>query len=130
MAGPPSPPLLLSTMSAAGTLFNTYTTAKRVMVADDVINIPGNFLKSRAHIRWEVRGGLSNVATTPGNVFFQVMMGASRIVAMRSRTLGMVRVAMIPGIAQAYEDSSGMKDRPDNPTLPMSRSSRKAARGR
>src|SRR6478752_4355170 len=89
MAGPPSPPLLLSTMSAAGTLFNTYTTAKRVMVADDVINIPGNFLKSRAHIRWEVRGGLSNVATTPGNVFFQVMMGASNIIAWTSGNLAL-----------------------------------------
>ena len=43
---------------------------------------------------------------------------------------GMVRVAMMPGTAQAKLDSSGMKARPERPTLPISRSSRKAARGR
>ncbi len=37
----------------------------------------------------------------------------------------MVRVAMMPGIAQAKLDSSGMKARPDSPTLPISRSSKK-----
>ena len=42
----------------------------------------------------------------------------------------MVRVAMIPGIAQAKLDNKGMKARPDNPTLPINRSSRNAARGR
>ena len=45
-------------------------------------------------------------------------------------TLGMVRVAMIPGIAHENDDSSGMKERPESPTPPISRSSRKAARGR
>ena len=42
----------------------------------------------------------------------------------------MVRVAMIPGIAQAKQDSSGMKLRPDSPAADMVRSSRNAARGR
>ena len=37
---------------------------------------------------------------------------------------------MIPGMAQAKLDSSGMKARPDRPTLPIRLSSRKAARGR
>ena len=60
----------------------------------------------------------------------QVISGASMIVARRSRVLGMVRAAMMPGIAQAKLDSSGMKARPDRPTRPISRSSRKAARGR
>jgi hypothetical protein len=41
-----------------------------------------------------------------------------------------VRVAMMPGMAQAKLDSSGMNERPDSPTLPITRSSRKAARGR
>ena len=58
------------------------------------------------------------------------IIGANKIVAIRSRTLGIVRVAMIPGIAQENEDSNGMKERPDSPTPPMSRSSRNAARGR
>ncbi len=60
----------------------------------------------------------------------QVIIGASRIVASRSRTLGIVRVAMMPGIAHENDDSSGMKERPESPTPPISRSSRKAARGR
>ncbi len=52
------------------------------------------------------------------------------IVTRRSRQWVMVRVAMIPGTAQAKLDSSGMKERPDKPTVPMTRSSKKAARGR
>ena len=54
----------------------------------------------------------------------QVMSGATMMVAMRSRTFGMVRVAMMPGTAQAKLDSSGMNARPDRPTLPMRRSRR------
>ena len=50
----------------------------------------------------------------------QVISGAIMIVASRSRQFGMVRVAMMPGIAQAKLDSSGMKARPDRPTLPIS----------
>jgi hypothetical protein len=38
------------------------------------------------------------------------------------------RVAMIPGIAQAKEESSGMKLRPERPTPAIIRSIRKAAR--
>ncbi len=60
----------------------------------------------------------------------QVIIGASRIVASRSRRFGIVRVAMIPGMAHENDDSSGMKERPDRPTPPMRRSSRNAARGR
>ena len=40
----------------------------------------------------------------------------------------MVRVAMIPGTAQAKLDSKGMKARPDRPAWLISRSIRKAAR--
>ena len=60
----------------------------------------------------------------------QVMSGATMMVAMRSGRFGIVRVAMMPGIAQANDDSSGMNARPDSPTPPMRRSSRYAARGR
>ncbi len=50
------------------------------------------------------------------------------MVASRSFGLSMVRVAMMPGIAQAKELRSGMKDFPCSPTFPMSRSMMKAAR--
>ena len=45
----------------------------------------------------------------------QVISGATMIVARRSRGSWIERVAMIPGIAQAKLDSSGMKERPDKP---------------
>ena len=54
----------------------------------------------------------------------QVMSGAIMMVVRRSRQLGMVRAAMMPGMAQAKLDSSGMKARPDSPTPPIMRSSR------
>ena len=60
----------------------------------------------------------------------QVMSGATMMVARRSCQLAMVRVAMMPGTAQAKLDSSGMKARPDSPTLPIKVSSKNAARGR
>ena len=56
------------------------------------------------------------------------MSGAASIVATRSLALGSVRVAMIPGIAQAKEDSSATKARPSSPARLMIRSMRKAAR--
>ena len=59
-----------------------------------------------------------------------VISGAIMMVTRRSRALLMVRVAMMPGTAQAKLDSSGMNERPESPTVPITRSSRNAARGR
>ena len=56
------------------------------------------------------------------------MSGAASIVATRSLALGSVRVAMIPGIAQAKDDSRATKARPSRPTRLMILSMRKAAR--
>ena len=65
-----------------------------------------------------------------GNRAEQVISGATMMVARRSFQLAIVRVAMTPGMAQAKLESSGIKARPDKPTLPIRLSSRKAARGR
>ena len=46
----------------------------------------------------------------------QVISGAIMMVVRRSRQFGIVRVAMMPGMAQAKLDSSGMNARPDRPT--------------
>ncbi len=54
----------------------------------------------------------------------QVMNGAAIIVAMRSRRLGMTRVAMMPGTAQAKLEIIGMIDWPERPTERMARSIR------
>ena len=56
------------------------------------------------------------------------MSGATRIVASRSRRFSMTRVAMIPGTAQATEDSIGMNDLPLRPQRAISLSIRNAAR--
>ena len=60
----------------------------------------------------------------------QVMSGAIMMVTSRSRQWVMERVAITPGTAQAKLDNSGMNERPDSPTVPITRSSKKAARGR
>ena len=52
------------------------------------------------------------------------------MVAMRSLADGRVRVAMMPGMAQATELSRATKARPSSPAMPMTRSIRKAARDR
>ena len=63
-----------------------------------------------------------------GSRALQLMNGAIMMVVNRSRRLSMLRVAMMPGIAQANDDISGMNERPDRPTLPMTRSMMNAAR--
>ena len=56
------------------------------------------------------------------------MNGAIMMVVKRSRRLSMLRVAMMPGMAQAKDESSGMNERPDSPTLAITRSMMNAAR--
>ena len=53
-----------------------------------------------------------------------------RMVVSRSRQWLMVRVAMMPGMAQAKLLSKGMNERPERPAALMGLSSRKAARGK
>ncbi len=60
----------------------------------------------------------------------QVMSGAMNTVTHLVRRSEIVRAAMMPGMAQAKLESSGMKARPDRPRLPIRRSSKSAARGR
>lgn len=90
MAGPGSLPVCLVVQSRAGTLFNTYTTAKRIINDEDIFNVSGNYLKLGSAFKLELKGALSNVASTPGNVFFQVMMGpTSSIIAWTSGNLAL-----------------------------------------
>lgn len=87
MAGPGSIPVLLATQSRVGGLFNTYTTAKRVQNDEDVFNVPGNYFKLGTRLRYNIKGGLSNVASTPGTFAVQVMMGTSNIIAFTTGNL-------------------------------------------
>lgn len=68
------------------------------------------------------------IITYTGSRAEQLASGATRMVMSRSRGFAMVRVAMIPGIAQAYELSSGIKARPFSPTRLINRSMMNATR--
>lgn len=61
---------------AAGTLFNTYTTAKTVIPATSLITLPANYIKINTAFEIYAAGALSNIVTTPGTVTMQVMMGS------------------------------------------------------
>lgn len=67
---------ILTVQTAVGTLFNTYTTAKTVINATNLVQLPPNYLYVGKKLRVTVRGGLSSLVTTPGSVTFQIMMGA------------------------------------------------------
>jgi len=60
----------------AGTLFDTYTSAKTVIPATSLITFPANYLSIGKSFRITVMGGLSNIVTTPGTVTMQVMLGS------------------------------------------------------
>jgi hypothetical protein len=55
----------------------------------DALGLPGNYLKLGARLGVKVRGAISNVVTTPGNIFFQIMMGTSNIIAWTSGNLAL-----------------------------------------
>jgi hypothetical protein len=77
----------LSVQQAAGTLFNTYTTAKSVLNTQALYSTPAGdqFWRIGKTLRITVAGGLSNLVTTPGTVTFQIMLGpAASIVVFTS----------------------------------------------
>jgi len=70
------------------------------------------------------------ISVYTGSLAEQVISGATRMVAKRSRLFSIVRVAMMAGTAQAYADSRGMKLLPCKPTRAIVRSAMIAARAR
>lgn len=75
MAGTPFYSQVLASQRAAGTLFNTYTTAKSVINATELVTLPPNFGITGTKFRIRVMGGISNVVTSTPTFTFQVMMG-------------------------------------------------------
>lgn len=91
MSGLPFFEQQLTSQRAVGTLFNTYTTAKTVLNATELVTLPANYLTVGTKLRFRVWGGLSNIVTTPGTVTFQIMMGT--IVAWTSGAIQMSTTA-------------------------------------
>jgi hypothetical protein len=74
--GPPVYTQTLVSQRAAGTLFNTYTTAKSILNVTELYPLLGNTLAVGSKLRIRAMMGLSDIGTTSGTVVFQVMMGA------------------------------------------------------
>lgn len=60
---------------ASGTLFNTYTTAKRVILDTAIWSVPVNYMVPGRKIRIRIFGAISNIVTTPGLFNLQMRMG-------------------------------------------------------
>lgn len=67
---------LLAVQNAAGTLFNTYTTAKSVINPTALVQLPPNYFTPGKVLRITVSGGISNVVTAQPTFTFQVMLGS------------------------------------------------------
>lgn len=65
----------LAAQRGQGTLFNTYTTAKTVINQEALYPIGGNSQSLGDSYHVSVKGGVSNIVTTPGTITFQIMFG-------------------------------------------------------
>lgn len=70
---------VLVSAQAAGTLFNTYTTAKTVLPSGCLITLPPNWWYVGRMIRVKALGAISNIVTTPGTITLQVNIGSTAI---------------------------------------------------
>jgi hypothetical protein len=66
----------LVTQRTAGTLFNTYTTAKTVINQQDLVGFYANYFQLGAKLRVTAHMAVSSLVTTPGTITFQVMLGS------------------------------------------------------
>lgn len=67
----------LARQSKAGTLLNTYTTAKSVINPDDLIDLPRSFWKIQRGLKVTVKGALSNIVAAPGTIQFLLKLGTT-----------------------------------------------------
>jgi|SRR6478735_3484884 len=77
MSGVPQFTQVLQSQKAAGTLFNTYTTAKSVINATELQTLPANYLTVGSKLVVEVYGAISNVVTAAPTFTFQLMVGSA-----------------------------------------------------
>lgn len=66
----------LATQRGQGTLFTGYTTAKTVINQEALYPIGANALSLGDSFHVSVKGGISNIVTTPGTITFQIMFGS------------------------------------------------------
>jgi hypothetical protein len=66
----------LAAQRGQGTLFNSFTTAKSVINQEALYPIGANSLALGDSFHVSVKGGISNIVTTPGTITFQIMFGS------------------------------------------------------
>jgi hypothetical protein len=65
----------LVSANVAGTLLNTFTTAKTVLPTACLVTLPANYFYVGRTLRITVYGAISNIVTTPGTLTMQVNLG-------------------------------------------------------
>lgn len=88
----------LVNISVAGTLYNTYTTAKSVLgsatstaAATGVIVLPPNFFQIGSRLEIDIDAGISNRVTGPDTFTVQIMVGA--VIAFTSGAINLTTTA-------------------------------------
>jgi hypothetical protein len=92
----------LVAQQGAGTLKTTYTTAATVLNPQCLYTLPPNWWYPGRTMRVTMAGGLSNIATTPGTVVFQVMMGTIAVWSSGNIQLNATAHTTLPFWLQVY----------------------------
>src|SRR5438876_200488 len=90
----------LVTQQAAGTLFNTYTTAKTVINAQALYTLPPGFWYIGRKLRIRAHAGVSNRVTGPDTMTFQIMHGSTVIFTSGAINLTTTAHTTIPGVIE------------------------------
>jgi hypothetical protein len=81
-----------TTMQAAATLFNTFTTAKTIINPQAQVLLPAQFFYIGKMLRITVVGAISNIVTTPGTITFQVQVGPAVPATIVAFTTGAIQL--------------------------------------
>jgi hypothetical protein len=89
---------VLATQQAAGTLFNTYTTAKTVLNPQALYVLPAGFWSIGKSLEIIVHAGVSNRVTGPDTMTFQIMHGSTVVFTSGAVNLTTTAHTTIPAI--------------------------------
>lgn len=85
----------LASQIAAGTLLNTFTTAKSIINAQAQYVMPPGFMTIGKRLRISAEIGISNIVTTPGTMTFQVQVGPAVPATIAAFTTGAIQLNAI-----------------------------------
>jgi hypothetical protein len=82
----------LVSQQAAGTLLNTFTTAKSIINPQATYITPSGFWQIGKMLRITAMMGISNIVTTPGTITFQVQVGPAFPATIAAFTTGAIQL--------------------------------------